>query len=349
MKSDTSKSSKDKNLIFVGIDDGHSDVKVVLEDGSTRKFPTRIAFGAHAADFPGMETNVTVFEIVENSTKYTTHPFLHDEDCIDVRFDGYPESDMNLIMIQNALINSGLDSQNVVICSGLPVQNHYTPDGHINNVLVEAKNKNLSRQVRAGELQGATIVKSYVATEAIASFIDAIMDMDGKKSSLYEKLTSETVAVLDIGGKTTDFAVLHQGGRIVDKKRLGSFQNGILNLKDQIKNFIKTEFKLNSLGIKHIESALSQGTFKYGGTTYDVSSKVEEFKEIFVKNILQTLDRKLGDLGDVEYILCVGGGSALLKNNLINKYNGQAVVVDEPEFSNARGMFKIAKFIAKGK
>lgn len=349
MNNKTNKNSDTKSAVFVGIDDGHSDVKVVLADGTTKKFPTRIAHGAHAADFPGMETDITVFKVVDSDTTYTSHPFLHEEDCIDVRFDGYPESDMNLVMVQNALINSGLAEQNVVVCTGLPVQNHYNSDGHINTEIVDAKIKNLGRPVKAGNLNGANIVKSYVATEAMASFIDAIMDMDGKKSNLYQKLTSDTVAVLDIGGKTTDFAVLHEGGRIVDKRRLGSFQIGILNLKDEIKNFIKSDLKLNSLGIKHIESALNNGKFKYGGSEYDVSSQVEILKEAFVKNILQALDRKLGDLGDVEYILCVGGGSALLKDNLISKYNGQAVVVDSPEFSNARGMFKIAKYIGKGK
>ncbi|MCP2041872.1 plasmid segregation protein ParM [Neisseria sp. HSC-16F19] len=337
---------------FVGIDDGHSDVKVVLEDGTTFKYPTRIAYGGFAADFPGMESATTVFAVVDAQTGkesvYTTHAYLQDSECIDIRFDGYPKSDMNLVMVQNALVNSGFAGKDVVVTTGLPVQNHYTSDGHINSELVDAKVANLGRQVKpVGNLPMANIVKSYVATEAIASFIDAIMNMDGTKSDLYARLTGDTVAVLDIGGKTTDFAVLYQGGRIVDKKRLGSLTLGILELKDKISNYIRQHYNLSSIGMKHVESVLNTGTFKYGGKEYDLSKELEDMKDEFVRHIFSSLDRKLGDLGDVDCILCVGGGAALLRENLTAKY-GQALVVDNPEFANARGMFKIAKYIGKG-
>lgn len=337
---------------FVGIDDGHSDVKVVLEDGSVFKYPTRIAYGAFAADFPGMESAITVYGVLDEANKetlYTTHQFLADADCIDIRFDGYPQSDMNLVMVQNALINTGFAGQDVVITTGLPVQNHYTSDGRINAELVDAKNANLQRTVKAaGDVPMANIIKSYVATEAIASFVDAIMNLDGSKSELFAKLTGETVAVLDIGGKTTDFAVLHQGGRIVDKKRLGSLPIGILELKDTIRNYICQNYKLSSIGIKHIESVLNTAKFKYGGKEYDLAAELDKMKGSFVRHVFGSLDRKLGDLGDVDCILCVGGGAALLRENLLAKYHGQAIVVDNPEFANARGMLKIAKYISKG-
>lgn len=347
----TKKQETEIQPAFVGIDDGHSDVKVVLEDGSTFKFPTRIAHGGFVADFPGMETSTTVYGVTDyagRETLYTTHQFLQDTDCIDIRFDGYPKSDMNLVVVQNALVNTGFSGREVIIATGLPVQNHYTADGHINSELVEEKIKNLQRPINPAGQPMAKIVKSYVTTEAIATFIDAIMTMDGKKSDLYERLTGETVAVLDIGGKTTDFAVLYQGGKIVDKKRLGSLTLGILELKDEISNYLRQHYKLSSIGIKHVESLLNTGSFRYGGKEYDLSQELNEMKEKFVRRIFDSLDRKLGDLGDVDAILCAGGGAALLRDQLMAKYKGQAVVVENPEFANARGMLKTAKYIVKG-
>ncbi|HHX2544659.1 ParM/StbA family protein [Neisseria elongata] len=345
------KNVEETRTAFVGIDDGHSDVKVVLEDGCVFKFPTRIAHGGFVADFPGMETATTVYAVVDDAnreTLYTTHQFLQDTECIDIRFDGYPKSDMNLVVVQNALVNAGFSDKEVIIATGLPVQNHYTADGHINTELVADKVKNLQRQVKPSGQAMAKIVKSYVTTEAIATFIDAIMTMDGKKSELYDRLTREIVAVLDIGGKTTDFAVLYEGGKIVDKKRLGSLTLGILELKDEISNYLRQHYKLSSIGIRHVESLLNTGKFRYGGKEYDLSQELSSMKEKFVRRIFDSLDRKLGDLGDVDAILCTGGGAALLREQLLSKYEGQAVIVDEPEFSNARGMLKTAKFIMKG-
>jgi plasmid segregation protein ParM len=346
-------SVKQNQPIFVGIDDGHSDVKVVLPDGSTQKFPTRIADGACAADFPGMETNTTVYTVYsetgKNKSSYTTHAYLQEKECVDIRFDNYPKSDYNLVMVQNALINSGLAGKNVIICTGLPVSSHYI-NGSINTDLVEAKKVNLQRKVEAvGNVSMANIEKSYVATEALAAYMDAIMDMNGKKSDLYSQLAKEVVAVLDIGGKTTDFAVLYEGGKVLDQKRLGSVSLGILNLKDDISNHIKQKLNLNSVSLKHIDNALQSGSFKYAGNVYDVSKDIVDLKDNFIDKVLSTLDRELGDLGDVDSILCVGGGAALLEENLKKKYKNQAIFMPDPEFANARGMYKIAAYVMKGK
>lgn len=344
---------QNSSIIFVGVDDGHSDVKVVLPDGSTQKYPTRITDGACAADFPGMESNTTVYTVYSSDglmkNSYTTHAYLQEKECVNIRFDDYPKSDYNLVMVQNALINSGLGGKNVIICTGLPVASHYI-NGKINTDLVESKKINLQRNVEAvGNVEMAKIVKSYVATEALAAYMDAIMEMDGKKSQLYPQLVNEVVAVLDIGGKTTDFAVLYEGGKVLDQKRLGSLSLGILNLKDDISNFIKQKLNLTSVSLKHIDNALQTGSFKYAGETFNIASDIMDIKDSFINKILLTLDRELGDLGDVDSILCVGGGAVVLQESLKKKYKNQAVFVPNPEFANARGMYKIAAFVAKGK
>lgn len=343
----------DNQPIFVGIDDGHSDVKIVLPDGTTFKYVTRISDGAKVADFPGMESTPTVYKVHDSNNdstrSYTTHQYLQDNDTVDVRFDQYPTSDYNVVLVQNALINSGLGGKKVIICTGLPVSSHYR-NGKINKELVDAKVANLMRPVEVvGGTSMAIIQKNYVATEALASYMDAIINMDGTPSALYKTLKDEVVAVLDIGGKTTDFAVLYNGGQVVDKQRLGSFNLGVLDLKDEISLALKEKYDFSSLSLRHINSALVEGTLKYGGQVHNVEKLANQLKKDFISKLISTIDRKLGDLGDVDKILCVGGGAQLLQEHLLEKYKNQALIVNNPDFANARGMYKIAKYIMKGK
>lgn len=329
---------------FVGVDDGHYATKVIADDGKMFQFPSRARQGMHVIALSG-DQEYGIYDITDSNNQYTVHPDIANPE--ETRFDGYPSSDLNLVLVHNALALSGFGGKKVTIATGLPVENFYNLDGTPNQKLLETKTKNLSREVTCGKLPMATITKNYVTTEAIAAYFDLLMDMDGKKSADYDELTSSKLAVIDIGGKTTDCAVLLTGGKAVDRNRFTSVQMGVLNLHDEVKSLIQKDFGFNSLTLELLEMAVRSGEFKYRGEVHDISSSIDTLKERLMKDIFLSLDKKLGDAGDLDKIVFVGGGSIGLKDLLAKKYPKQAVFPEHPEFANARGMYKIARYVRR--
>jgi plasmid segregation protein ParM len=333
--------------IPVGCDDGHYGIKVVTagDEPNTLKqtyLPSRVAEGAMIA--MGDEDDTT-YDCGDKT--YTVSDSLQQ---VETRFDNYGLSDINRVLVHHALNRAGLGGKAVRLVTGLPVKDYFL--GAVPNTdFIERKVKSLCEQSVTNRNQSvhlATIVQHAVRAEAIAAFFDQLINVDGSVNEPFADLvTGGKVAYCDIGGKTTDTVVIVNGGKGIDPGRSGTATIGALSLNEAVLGRLKLEFRADQLTPRQVELAIQNGKLRVFGSDRDCSEIINEEKQKLAVRIQAEARRRMGDqAADIESIFFVGGGSALLHDQLKDLYP-HAHFVEDPQFANARGMFKIAKYMWK--
>lgn len=327
--------------IHVGVDDGHYAIKVITETGAMLNIPSRARSGRHLISVQEGEDNGSFYSTEEGSS-YTVNEHLTNYE--DTRFKEYPKSALNRVLVHHALRMAGFGGKNVVIATGLPVSYYYLANGRKDDALIQAKVANLSKGVTCGTKLVANIVRNVVATEAIAAYIDQLMDMQGNPTEEYSALRDAMIGVIDIGGKTTDCAVVFPGGEQVDADRSGSSDTGVLLLNDAVESRLRTMFDLDNVPPRMVEGAITKGMVRIAGDEKNVGDIVLAEKERLAEQIMSGVRTKIGSGKDLDAVLFVGGGAIVMRDQLA-KHFPHSRFPERPEFANARGMFKIAKHI----
>lgn len=345
-----------KQLKAIGQDDGHDTVKTVFGyDPETGKY----LYGYHKSRAStGLQQVMSVGS--QNSSAYETEgqqftvangqALLR---TLDTRVVNYPVSDLNRVLVNHALSDVGLGGESLYLVTGLPVDQYYK-DSKPNIELIENKMNSLSKPVvRIGTgTPMAKIVKQKVVSEAIAAFYDALINHDGSSNaSIAQIIARRPVAVVDMGGKTLDIAVVIENVAGVYGARSGTADIGVLSLITKVGARLKSQFNLsNDPPSSHVEEALRTKQYEFFGAMHDASQIVEQACREYLSEVANFFVSKVGDGSDLGAVIFVGGGTALLRSALGDEafatvYQGKRLVADEPEYANARGMFKFANFI----
>lgn len=347
-----------ETLRVIGTDDGHDTIKVCYGWDQANK---SWLYGYHKSRaVKGLEQVMAVSSSGTAGAAYSTgdeHFTIADGQSLlrslDTRMVNYALSPLNRVLVNHALAECGLGDTSVYLVTGLPVDQYYR-DGMPNAELIDAKIANLSTPVvRIGKGAGlANIVKQGVVSEAIGAFYDALIKHDGTFDEEIEKLISRRpVGVVDMGGKTTDIAVVSENVRSVYSDRSGTDEIGVLELLDKVGERIKAEFKLNAKPpTPYVEEACRTMQYELFGEVKDVSHIVKPTCRDYLARVKNFAVSKVGDGSDLGAILFVGGGAALILSALgleafSTIYQGRILIAKEPEYANARGMWKYGMYI----
>lgn len=325
---------------FVGVDDGHFGIKVWTE-GTGVYIASRIAAGTMAElAGSGQDDNWYEDEAGRTFTVSSSLPFM------DTRLGSYATSAENHVLIHHALMKAGMGGHDVSIVTGLPV-NDYFLNGQMNADLIDKKISSLAAfkvRNRNESIRLARVVQHTVHAEAIAAFYDLAMDDDGGETEVMDQVEDGSIAIVDIGGKTTDVAVVINGGSSIDATRSGSANLGGLSLNAAVEVAIKRDFRFDNLTPTQVDRAVRDGSIRAFGKENDCADIVKHEKGVLAQQIITELRRRVRDGADLEAVYFVGGGAQLLQEELHHLYP-HAVFVPDPQFSNARGMWKAAKYL----
>ncbi len=226
------------NPIPVGIDDGYAYTKIALSDGRLHAIPSRARIGQSGVTWVN-DARQGIFEYETEGTIYS----VGDVDGAPTQFEGYPVSGLNRVIVQHALQDARLAGCPVHAVSGLPVSAFYQKNGEQRQDAINKKQRSLKQAVQPDTgILAAGISFHEVIPEALAAWYDyVIVEKDGK-ALLDEKQLSVPVAIIDIGGRTTDYVVVKDQGIIHQSS--GSLQCGMLDVKQQVANGIQQQFDL---------------------------------------------------------------------------------------------------------
>ncbi len=161
---------------------------------------------------------------------------------------------------------------------------------------------------------------------------------------LDESLLSVPIAIVDIGGRTTDYVVVKNQGIVHGSS--GSLQCGMLDVKQQVADGIQARFDLECLGDQIIAQSVLNRVVRLHGKDYDIAPLVELAKRQVVEQILVETRRQLGLGVELDRVLFVGGGAVALTNHIDSWFPNQTIV-EHPAFANARGMLKYLRYVCE--
>jgi plasmid segregation protein ParM len=331
---------KIENPTSIGLDDGYAFTKVALPDGRLIAIPSRALIGrANVTWLNGSEQRV--FEYETDDTVFA----VGEVDGEPTHFDGYPFSGLNRAIVQHALHEAGLAGRSVHAVSGLPVSSFYLKDGSQRLEVVERKQASLKQPVQAVDgRQSAAIAFHEVIPEALAAWYDHIISDTNEGVQLESERLGVPVAVVDIGGRTTDFVVV--ADQAVRHKSSGSLRCGLLDLKRQVADAIRGRFDLEELSERVTEDAVRNGSVRLFGKNHDVADQVRDARRQLVERLHAETQRQLGRGAELERILFVGGGAVALADDIRDWFPNQAIA-PHPAFANARGMLKYLRYVCQ--
>lgn len=326
--------------LLVAIDDGYAQTKLYGDDGKGGRLAVKLRSsvrpGRHGLTaLSGKGSQAGSYE-TEEGEKFTASEDIESEST---QFDTFHVSTLNRVLVNHALVAAGYGGREVRLVTGLPVGDYFI-DGVRNETRIAAKKANLMKGVTSSAVPPkalARIASIDVAAQAVATFIDYVTADD-----LTEREDPRgKVAVVDIGGRTTDVAVI-VNGESIENRMSGTANIGVLDVYAAVNRALCNRFDFqDQLPIAVIDATIRSGKVSLWGEDQDVADLVSEVVREQEGKIAREVERRLGSAATLNKVLFVGGGAVLFQG--IGKHFRNGLVVEDPEFANARGMYKYAR------
>jgi plasmid segregation protein ParM len=335
--------TKTAQPLLVAIDDGYAQTKLygTKPDGTVVKFVMRSSVRPGRYGLGNIAGNGAVGLYDTEDGPFTVS---EDVEAENTQFDGFHLSTMNRVLVNHALVTAEFGGQDVKLVTGLPVADFFL-SGFKDDEKVAAKRANLLKPVNVtsgGEV--ARILDVTVGCQAVAAWVDYALDDD-----LNERAEIEgAVAIVDIGGRTTDVATVING-QSVDHQRSGTANIGVLDVYKALEVAIMARFKIRDrFPINVIDAAVRSGEVKMWGKKHDVKEIVDAVVTEHEAKIARQVERQIGSGANMSAVVFVGGGSALFDKIAEREFPHNGKTLEDPEFANARGLHKYSRYAAQG-
>jgi plasmid segregation protein ParM len=325
------------SVVPVGIDDGFAYTKLALQDGRLLATPSRAQIGRSKVSWID-QAERRIFEYETDGTIYS----VGEVDAAATRFEGYACSGMNRAIVQHALQQAKLGGSNIDAVSGLPVSAFY--GGGTRRIgAISDKQDNLLFPVQPRwESPAAEIVFHEVIPEALAAWYDYVIVEENGIARLDQRRVSAPIAVVDIGGRTTDTVVVRDQGILHGSS--GSFRFGMLDVRQALADALQERFDLEVVAERLLTHAVQHQVIRLYGRDHDVRREVATAKQELVERLYAETRRQLGRAIELDRVLFVGGGTVALAEHITDWFPNQ-LIAGQPAFANARGMLKYLQFV----
>lgn len=347
---------------LVVIDDGHTATKVVWRQGDEAEafvFPSKAVLGV--AEVAGGEIHGADVYFVDAMVKprpnqiYTLYGREHPI-TVDNRFEGFPTSKQNRVLVHHALVRSGVTGP-VDIITTIPVRDYFKPSSPsgTNDDLTAAKNENVTakcfrRDAMTGEGEEPfyEIEDALVFPEGVYAIYDVAFSDEPSGEELeqfQEKYFSgnSSFAVVDIGGKTTDVIIAEWNSAdasfTVDIQKSKTMRIGVMDVAVALEREIERKFDVSDLSFDALD-LLDQKAITISGVKHDISDLVADAVALVGGKISDRIAPMLDGYRQFGVMIFCGGGAALFRD-IASRYPSSIVHTPaDPQFSNAMGIMK---------
>lgn len=336
---------------FVADDNGYADHKFAWYDGKgdiqVGKVPSRVQLGA--ASIRSAANGAAVGGYQTQGETYTCGNLLRDP--LNLRNGDYPTSPANRVLFTHGLATFGLLDGPIRACVTLPLRDYYKRDGGINEAIKEAAMANfMENPVEViGAAQQPDILSVNVYAEAMCGYFDWLLTDSGEARQEVLNIQGE-IAVVDIGGSTTDIVSLQYDKQlVVNNDNSGTEKVGVLDAKDQLTTKIREAMIReghfdgghdDQLPKNFIDDVLMTGKGRWMQREWDFTAERDESCQSVAQRLTTYIKTTLGGVGNYEAIVVIGGGSIVFRPWLENMMRN-AIFSDE--YANARGALKFMR------
>jgi hypothetical protein len=212
-------------------------------------------------------------------------------------------------------------TMNVMV--GLPIATLMGDEGATMQRGVQEFLRGEHRWFSDGEPQAREVANVIVASQPVGAMFDHLLTDKGEMTPEKKAAFKKEIGILGVGMNTVDLLVVNAGapverftsGANVGVRRLLELANrdGLYSLAE-----MDEQLRSGSLDISLVKPIWAR----------EVLGQIEKTWETHFKRF--------------STIVVVGGGSVLLRDELLKRFAGKAVIPDEPVIATARGLYKYA-------
>ncbi|ECL7345102.1 plasmid segregation protein ParM domain-containing protein [Salmonella enterica subsp. enterica serovar Winslow] len=182
-------------MIHIFCDDGSTNVKLAWFEKDVLKTSVSPNSFRHGwkVDFGG-----SVFNYMVAGMKYSWDAVSRD--AVSTTNVEYQYGDLNLLGVHHALLNSGLEPQEVSLTVTLPLSEYYDQDCQKNEENIRRKQANLLRDIALNKGTTFIIKEVSVMPESLPAAFSRLAEI--------KPVAGETTLIIDLGGTTLDAGVI---------------------------------------------------------------------------------------------------------------------------------------------
>lgn len=334
---------------LAAVDNGYADHKVAWYDDKGRimtlKIPAILEVSTGGGLRDPMGNPQDSYKV--GNTPYTCNPSVRNP--VKLRNADYPVSVENRVLVTHGLAKAGLLGTPIRLGVTLPYRDYFHGDGSLNQELkVKTCANFMSQDVEVvGSAVQPNILSVNAYSEALCGYFDWAVDDHGQIRKEAEDIDGE-VAIVDIGGSTTDIVSLHlsSNGLVINNASSGTDKAGVLDAREMIDQKVREHLRAQGIAAAGHDQelpawvmgkVLETGGVRYQGQYWDLQAIRDQACGSVAQRISHFIRTKLGNLGNYQAIIVIGGGAMVFREHMASLLPG-AIYMDE--FSNARGALK---------
>jgi plasmid segregation protein ParM len=179
------------------------------------------------------------------------------------------------------------------------------------------------------------IREAQIVPQPFGTLYDQMLNTLG--NTINQDLGKMVVGIVDIGFKTTDFAVADKLEFI--EHLSASTTTGMANVHRLLANYLQKKFNLEKADYE-LDQIVEEGVVRVAGRSEDLSHiKTEIYKQIAQKIINELSSR--WDYRQFDLIMLTGGGGEALADYILPSFSNM-VLVENAQYANVRGFQKLA-------
>ena len=178
--------------------------------------------------------------------------------------------------------------------------------------------------------------------QPIGSVFNLLMDDRGKITNM--ELKKQKIGVVDIGFRTTDFAILDKLQYL--ERGSSTLDIGISNSFKVITNKLQQQAGVN-VELYRMYDAIDMGSIKIRGKEYDISNLRDQMYAQSAGTIAKNINRLWAEDWDIDTIILSGGGGKELAKYIQPLIEGNVIPIDintDGRLNNVQGYLKFGQY-----
>lgn len=290
-------------------DDGSTAIKLAFFDGEQLR--TSVSVNSFRFGWSVNPLNNIIYNYSIAGKRYTFD--RNSDNTISTTNIEYQYSDINLIGVHHALLNSGLEPQEIELYVTLPISEFYNTDSTQNQDNITKKVANLMREVTIPNGNTFTIKSVTVVPESLPA---AFPYLDPNKVNSFEN-----TLVVDLGGTTLDCGLI-SGAYESFSKISGDSNIGVKIVTDATLEALKmASSNVNpSVADEIIKNRYNDELFQQLVNQKNKIPAVREAIESAIEQLAELVISHIEKYKSVNRICLTGGGAVLIENYIRDAY-----------------------------
>lgn len=318
-------------MLKVSCDDGSTNVKLAwLEDG---KIQTWLSGNSFKEGWnPAILGAGKVYNYTVDGKKYSHD--LGSTATIGTTHVSYQYSTANLLAIHHALLTSGLEPQDIELTVTLPVTEFFDADNQPNEQNIEAKKKNVLRDISLNKGETFNIKKVSVMPESLPAALESIQN--DKVKPLERSL------IVDLGGTTLDCGIIQgpfdnvtaiKGNPDIGTSRITrAVMNALVNASTPSSYYVADEIIKNYTDEEYLQSLVNDVDHIYN---------IQTLIQLESSSLADSVRSEIESFTGMQRIYLTGGGAEIIYPYIKQYFPRHKVSkVDNPQFALVKAMVR---------